>query len=376
MYRSLVLLVTLVLLPTVAHADEPARTFAGSIQLDYLAIPTSSHSRDTTLDGATVELSVKLTRDFNKNFSASVKACFACHGFEAGMAFVEMRAADELRLRVGRLTPAFGSFPQRHDPANHMTSDKPLPYDMGRMIERTEWNEGILPSPWVDNGLEVTGTHFWHGGQLDYSVFAMSGPKGDPTGIDFDFVQSHTPSVYYVDNNSEPMLGGRVSLTLDLSDTSTLAAGVSGMMGHYDPARDLSFEIGGADLVLSFPAVILRAEYLVRRTEYSLGPDPAMKLKFVENGGYATHFLKQGFYAEAEVPIGKLSAIARWDGLIRHGNVLAGSALDFDTYLLRYTAAVAYRLASGIRIKASVEYYDFKELDDELGLHLGVATAF
>lgn len=55
--------------------------------------------------------------------------------------------ADELNFRVGRLTPAFGSFPLRHDPANHRTSDKPLPYDMGRMLRFREWNEGVLPAP-------------------------------------------------------------------------------------------------------------------------------------------------------------------------------------------------------------------------------------
>jgi len=121
--------------PNVAPAQpaaEPARhddglTFAGSLQLDYLGVPTESSPRAFTLDGATVELSLKLTKDFSKNASASVKVCFACHGFEAGLAVVELRAADELRVRAGRMTPAFGAFPQRHDPANHMTSDKPLP---------------------------------------------------------------------------------------------------------------------------------------------------------------------------------------------------------------------------------------------------------
>src|SRR5207237_2426714 len=132
-----------------------ARTFAGSLQLDYLAAPTEPQPRQSTLDGATVELSLKLAVDFSQSASANVKACFACHGFETGMAYVELRAADELRLRVGRMTPAFGSFPLRHDPANHLTSDKPLPYDMGRMLRRIDWNEGILPAPWVDTGIEV-----------------------------------------------------------------------------------------------------------------------------------------------------------------------------------------------------------------------------
>src|SRR5206468_578425 len=144
-------------------AADRMRTFAGSIQLDYLAT-TDPHARQSTLDGSTVELSLKLVVDLGHSASATVKACFACHGFEAGMAYVELRSSDELRLRIGRMTPAFGAFPQRHDPANHNTSDKPLPYDMGRMLRLREWNEGVLPTPWVDNGIELVGTHFLAGG--------------------------------------------------------------------------------------------------------------------------------------------------------------------------------------------------------------------
>ena len=89
----------------------------------------------TTLDGgdrrAVAQAGGRLRRTMT---SANVKVCVACHGLEVGMAYVDLRAADELNVRVGRFTPAFGSFPLRHDPANHRTSDKPLPYDMGRML--------------------------------------------------------------------------------------------------------------------------------------------------------------------------------------------------------------------------------------------------
>ena len=66
------------------------------------------------------------------------------------MAFFDLRVNDELNFRVGRFTPAFGEFPLRHDPANHRTSDKPLPYDMGRMLHLQEFNLGVLPAPWGD----------------------------------------------------------------------------------------------------------------------------------------------------------------------------------------------------------------------------------
>jgi len=371
----------LALLAAVAPAradDDSGRTFAGSIQLDYLAVPTDAHARQTTLDGATVELSLKLTKDFSKNMSATVKACFACHGFEAGMAFIELRAADELRVRVGRMTPAFGSFPLRHDPSNHQTSDKPLPYDMGRMIRRVEWNEGILPAPWVDNGIELSGTHFWEGGQLDYAAYAMSGPKGGPDAADFDFILSRSPAQYYVDNNSQPMVGARVSAAIDLDDTDVLTLGASAMAGHYDPEAKLGFAIGGVDAVLQFAGIFVRAEYLVRATQMSLGGDPTSRFKYGPgaDGKYADYFVKDGFYAEVEAPIGRFSLIGRWDGLRRIGNVLATDAMSSSASVLRYTGALAYRLTSGIRIKTSLEYYQFSDFANDVAIHLGIATPF
>src|SRR4051812_32981080 len=200
----------------------------------------------------TVELSLKMSIDFTSNASASVKVCFACHGFEAAAAFVDLRAADELTVRIGRLTPEFGSFPQRGDPANHRTNDKPLPYDMGRMLHNTEWNEGILPAPWVDNGVELLGTRFVAGGRVDYAAYILSGPKAAALATDFDFIASRDPDHYYIDNNSQPVVGARLSGTADLdSEGHGITFGASVMTGHYDPDRSLAFVIAGADLVAS-----------------------------------------------------------------------------------------------------------------------------
>jgi len=53
----------------------------------------------------------------------------------------------------------------RHDPANHCLSDKPLAYDMGRMLRLRDWNLGVLPSPFPDNGVEASGRH-WFGSSV------------------------------------------------------------------------------------------------------------------------------------------------------------------------------------------------------------------
>ena len=383
MIRRAIALIAITLLSTgaaatVARADT-RRTIAGSAQLDYLVVPTGSHINATTFDGITTELSLKMSVDLASNASVSVKVCFACHGFEAGAAYVDLRAADELSVRIGRLTPEFGSFSQRGDPANHRTNDNPLPYDMGRMLRHTDWNEGILPAPWVDNGIEVLGTRFIGGGRLDYAAYLLSGPKGAADAADFDFVASRGPDHYYVDNNSEPVLGARLSGTRDLdTDGHGITLGASAMAGHYDPDRQLGFWIAGVDLVANLTGVVLRAEYLVRRTDMAIGADPMTRWKFGPDaaGQYDDHFMKHGFYAEAEAPIGRFDAFARFDGLVHRGNVLATSALTTRAQLLRYTVGAAYQIIDNIRIKASVEYYQFSDLANDLALHVGVTTPF
>jgi len=361
-----------------SNADKALqRNFAGSIQFDYLAVPTEKLARANSLDSGTVEVSMKLAVDLTDSVSANVKVCIACHGPELGMAYLDLRAADAFNVRVGRFTPAFGSFPQRHDPANHRTSDKPLPYDMGRMLNYRDWNEGVLPAPWVDNGVELDGVHFFGPGQFDYAVYGIGGPRGTADGNDFDYTLSRSGERYYVDNNSQPSVGGRLALTLRLGDDASLAVGTSAMAGHYDPDAKLAFWIAGADLVVQVARTYLRTEYLVRRTQISIGDDPMARFKYGDvDGKFDDHILKDGFYAEVEAPIGRVDLIARWDGLRRWGNVLATSPLRSQSILLRYTAGVAVRVIAGVRVKASVEAYDFSDLKDELAVHLGVVGSF
>ena len=374
------LVVAIAVATTAAAARaETHRTIAGSLQLDYLLVPTDARARAITFDGMTAELSLKFSIDFTPSASASVKLCFACHGFEAASAFVDLRAADELSLRVGRLTPEFGSFPQRGDPANHRSNDKPLPYDMGRMLHHIDWNEGILPAPWVDNGIELLGTRFVGGGRVDYAAYILSGPKANADLADFDFIKSRDPNQYYVDNNSEPVVGARLSGTADIDSAGHgVTFGASVMAGHYDADRRLGFLIGGADIVVNLDGLVLRGEYLARRTDMEVGTDPATRWKYGPNadGRFDDHFFKHGFYAEAEVPIGSVDAFARFDGLLRFGNVLMNSPLSSSARLLRYTLGGAVRISENIRVKASAEYYQTNDLGDDVALHLAVATPF
>ncbi len=377
---TLSLVLSLAAWSTSAQAQETERNFAGSVQLDYLAVPTEDVGRDLGLDGATVELSLKLAVDFSDEVSSNVKVCVACHGLEIGMAYFDLRTSDLLNFRVGRFTPQFGSFPLRHDPANHRTSDKPLPYDMGRMLRTNEWNMSVLPTPWVDNGIEISGTKFvGDTSRFDYAVYAVGGPKGSIDAVDFDYVQSRSRDRFYVDNNSRPSVGARLAASFDLNDDTSLTMGLSGMTGHYDPQNDLSYVLLGADLQLRFKRIYWRSEYLVRRTEMALGDDPASRFKYGpgKDGIYDRFFIKDGFYTELEVPVSnRVDLIGRYDGMRRLGNVVTTSPLRSKSAILRYTAAIAYRLDVGLRIKSSVEFYDFSDFEDELALHLALAGPF
>jgi hypothetical protein len=295
------------------------------------------------------------------------------------MAFVDLRVVDELNIRVGRFTPAFGDFPLRHDPANHRTADKPLPYDMGRMLRLREFNLGVLPAPYVDQGLEINGTH-WFGDavQLDYALHAIGGLRANENDLDVDFIQSR--SVYYIDNNSEPALGARVSLTFNVDDDVLFTLGGSGMMGHLDPERKHAYWIAGTDFYLRLWKLDLHAEYLIRRTNYSVGSDPNSVFRFGpdSHGHYDNFFLKDGFYVELTAPVSnRLELVARWDGLRRIGNLTLNSPLESRrSGMLRYTFGFNVILEGSVRLKFSAEYYDFTDFKSDVVVNSGVAAAF
>ncbi len=367
--------------PEPERVDKPklTRNFAGSIQLDYMAVPSEETGRKVALDGATAEVSLKLAMDFTSKISANVKVCVACHGVEVGMAYFDLRVSDEMNVRVGRFTPAFGEFPVRHDPANHRTSDKPLPYDMGRMLRIQEFNEGVLPAPWVDNGIEVNGTHFFGKHlQTDYAIYAISGPRAGAEPFDFDFKMSRSGEAYYIDNNSRPVIGGQVVASV-ITDNTTWSAGASVMRGTYDPEHRLPFSIYAAHFIARIGDVFLRAEYLMRKHEMSLGDNPMERFRYGpgSNGAFDPVVVKDGGYLELELPVGsRLTLIAREDGLRRRGNVSASSMIRSDSAVLRHTAGTAIVLRQSLRLKLSYEYYDFSDFDDESVVHVGIAGPF
>jgi len=384
---ALAILVVAVLASTRARAIE--RNFAGSAQLDYFLVPAepSAPGPRTTYDGFTAEVALKLAVDVSDHLSANVKMCHGCHGFELPMAYFDYRVRDELNFRIGRFSPSFGAFNVRHDPANHATSSKPLPYDMGRMLRMNQWNLGVIPSPFPDNGIEIGGTH-WFGdrAQLDYAVYAVSGFKADEGAPDIEWSHSTSQFGQLNDNNGRPAGGARWALTLKLGDANDVTGGASLMYGTYDPANRLAYLIWGVDLSARLGRTQFRFEYLMRRQSFL--NDGSMMTGMLSGWqepiavGEIQVFNKHGAYVELERAINDaLTLVARADGLYRVGNEPTSIALPTRAAIFRYTGGATLAVIPVWRVKASAELWAFSNnppahQDLELALHLALVGTF
>jgi hypothetical protein len=368
------------------RADAVEHNVAGSAQIDYLFAPTAPSANanagtNGTFDGFTMEAAVKLAVDVSPHLSSNIKLCFGCHGFEADMAYFDLRAADELNVRIGRFSPSFGAFNVRHDPANHKFSDKPLPYDMGRMLRKNVWNNGVLPAPFPDNGVELNGAH-WFGdvAQLDYAAYATMGFRNDLSNpTDINFAEAHIPN-YFVDNNGRPATGARIAMNVRTGAMSDASLGASGLFGTYDPNNKLTYAILGADFSLRIGRTNFRMEYLVRRTEMDVSNPAIFKYVVVPNGDF---FVKHGAYAEVEQPLVRdLDLLLRVDGMFRVGNVLATTPLAYRSSVIRESLGLAYAIDRNFRLKSSGELWEFSDPDTvsgrhvEVGIHCGAVATF
>ena len=332
--------------------SSPAQAFdlipSGSASLDYRLVSGAAPPQNPSplgITGMTFELAQKVVVEVGHGVSFTVKACGGCHGLEVDQGFGEVRIRRFLNVRAGRLNVPFGEFTLRHDPANFTTPSKPLPYAMGDMLQygREGFNLGIVPGPWVDNGLEVFGSvSLSKTTQLDYAVYAVKGLVGEN---DFDFARSRN----WVDNNRTPAFGARVVLTGE-----DWAVGGSFAGGTYDAADSRWFAMGGLEAYWRVGPVTLRGEALARRTDLDRTAQ-----------GYAFElvdawFLKAGWYAQADwAVLPQLSLIVRTDGLQRFGMPLPGSELSPVAGVQRQTIAALGRLNDHVAGKLDYELWTF-----------------
>ena len=325
--------------------------FSGSAALDYRYVSGPNPAQNPSplgINGLTFEVAQKVVADVGHGVSFTVKACGGCHGLELDQAYGEVHFKPLLNARVGRINVPFGEFTVRHDPTNFSTPSKPLPYAMGDMLNysREGFNLGIVPAPYVDNGVELFGSlSLTDTAQIDYSLYVVKGLAGDN---DLDFARSRI----YVDNNRLPAFGARLVLT-----GNDWAIGASGNAGTYDSLDRLWYVMAGIDLYLKLGPVVFRAEALARRTDLDTTAT-----------GYAFElidpwFLKAGWYAQLDwTPHPKVSLVVRTDGLHRFGMPLPGSEFtSASAGVQRQTVAALFRATEHIAIKADYELWTFSQ---------------
>jgi hypothetical protein len=260
-----------------------------------------------------IDASIKMGVDVTDDVSFSAKVCVSCHGIDMEHIYVEFAPKTWFNIQAGRLAVPFGEYSQRVDPSGHKTASAPLIWDMGRMAYggRSAMNLGILPQPYVDTGVLLYGMK-WLGERIQtwYGLYAVSGFRGSN---DIDWMGMR--SVYYVDNNNEPAVGGRFAVTYS-GDPGELVGdfslGVSGSAGRYDKEAKLEYLLWGADASMRLGPFTLRGEYASRQTD--LNPN-ASGYPYVLVDDW---FSKEGWYAELESPLGKwMQLVLRYDSLRR-----------------------------------------------------------
>ncbi len=331
---------------------------SGSAAIDYRFITGANPPQNPSLlgiNGLTAEVAQKAVAEVGHGVSFSVKVCAGCHGLEVDQAAGELRFKRFFNVRAGRINVPFGEFTVRHDPTNFTTPSKPLPYAMGDMLfyGSDGYNLGIVPAPYVDNGVEAFGSFsLGTSTQLDYSVYVVKGLVGEN---DLDFARSRA----FLDANRLPAGGARLVLT-----GSDWGVGGSFSGGTADALDRRWYLMGGLDFFLRVGSVTFRAEALARRTD--LDPTAAYRFQLID-----PWFLKAGWYAQLDWELTpRFVAIVRSDGLHRLGMPLPESNLSPSAGVQRQTVAALVRLNDHAALKADYELWTFQGNGDERMRHV------
>ncbi len=347
--------------------------YSGSAYVDYWGIPDRPVANRAP-QAVAPAASIKLGLDVNDDLAFSAKACIGCHGIDVEHVALDYQPKTWFNVQFGRIAVPFGDFSNRVDPGSHRTGSPPLIYDMGRMAfgSRSAMNLGVLPLPYVDTGVLAYGIR-WLGERLQlwYGIYGVSGLRGTN---DLDWMAMR--SVPYNDNNRVPAGGARLTLSYSSDPKDFIgdaSIGGSATAGRYDRDATREYRAWAADATLRFGKLVLRGEYASRRTDL----DPAATgYPYVLEDPW---FTKEGFYAEAEAPLGKyLAAVYRYEELRRTGTPLPGSVaeLSADSTFVRHTGGLVVTPNSAIFVKLSWELWQTTDFGEFHTYHAGMGGTF
>ncbi len=300
-------------------------------------------------------------------FSVKATACTSCHGAGEDPGFLnridllnasvrvdigkllygECTREWQLSLEGGRLVVPFGAFASQVNPGVYRTVSMPLIYNMGQRVRDDDLGDPVLPMPYSDEGLNVAGSVALidFGGSdvinLSYDFYVVNGLNGNEEGIDFD------RSRELLDNNSNPAVGGRVTI-----GSRFLRLGSSVMGGRFSDnpgLQRLNYLIYGFDAVARYENLLrFQFEYAQRNTDTL----PAADI-FTEK--------VSGYYFELEGRLcneSKLSALARWDHQNRNNSppdTVLDPTLGFAT--TRFTYGLNYAVSSNSLLMVNHEIW-------------------
>jgi hypothetical protein len=347
---------------------------SGSIYVDQWWLSKKSAS-DRTIGTITPDGALKVSVDVHDDLAISAKACFSCHGIEMEHFSLEYTPKSYFNVSAGRVVVPFGEYANRVDPSSHRTVSAPLIFDMGRIPygDRTGYNLGVVPAPYVDTGVIVYG-QTWIGERVQvwYGGYGVAGFRGS-NDVDWAAMRS----VYYTDNNRVPAGGARLALTWSQQDPSfvigDVSVGGSFTGGRYDQDATLGYKAWGIDAQARIGPCVLRGEYAARRTDV----DPnAAGYRYVVVDPF---FDKRGWYAELEHPLGKwVGAVYRVERMDRVGIPVPGTlpVITPDSSIKRYTAGLMITPAASLYLKASYEYWEMTDIGAIHSTHVGIGGSF
>jgi hypothetical protein len=346
--------------------------YSGSAYVDYWGVPDREVETSSSA-GLAPATSIKLGLDVNDDVSFSAKACISCHGVDFENVSIDYQPKLWFNVQIGRIAVPFGDFSNRVDPGSYKAGSQPLIYDMGRMAYggRSAMNLGVLPLPYVDTGALVYGVR-WLGEriQLWYGVYGVAGLRGSN---DVDWMSMR--SIPYNDNNRLPSGGARATLSYSADPGAFFGdASVGGSYtgGRYDRDATREYHAWAADATLRLGKLLLRGEYAARRTD--LDPDASYPFALVD-----PWFEKEGFYAEAEAPLGRyLGAVYRYEELRRVGSPLPGAVAELseESEFVRHTAGLVVTPTPSLFVKLSWELWQTTDFGEFHTYHAGIGGAF
>lgn len=258
----------------------------------------------------------------------------------------------DVSVEAGRFIVPFGAFSSQSHPGAFRTVTKPLMFNMGQGVNRNLTGDPVLPLPYSDEGGLVSLSVPIHGDWVATADgYLVNGLQGFSNGV--SFFQSRD----YVDNNSQPAYGGRLTLA-----GPQLTLGTSLMSGRYNSdqfADGLGYRVLGADAAFRVTDEFrLQAEYAIRTTDQQFG---------AASGDEEV----RGWNIEAELRLWnqpKLWAVVRYDTLDRTGDFSPPTGQLVNSQIDRITWGFNVGMPGGSLLLINHEHWMFANDADSVNV--------